>query len=230
LQALVTTELKNTSNSPSQKLNEAPVPKNSLLAIAKNEPSTRGLGQDGTTVYVLSTNAVRAITKASGTQKESIQNKAWENAVAVTPYQGNIYILDTKKGVLKYVNGKESAYFESSAPDLSQAVGMAIDGSVWIINKNGTIKKYTLGKVDSFKLTGMDTPLKNPTNIITTIDMDHIYILDSGNNRIVQFDKKGVFKKAYKAEVLANAKYFDVDEKNKKALILSENKTWVLSL
>ncbi|MBA3723943.1 MAG: hypothetical protein H0W89_03535, partial [Candidatus Levybacteria bacterium] len=121
-------------------------------------------------------------------------------------------------------------YFTTDAPNLSQATGMAIDGSVWIVQKDGKVLKYTRGEADTFAVSGLNKPLNKPSKIVTEITMANIYILDNGNRRIVQIDKKGTFQKEYSAAVLATAKEFEVDQKNNRILVLSDNKVWELPL
>ncbi len=222
--------LRNATIGKSSNAKEATAPANSLLAIEKETPDGLAFGQDGTSVYVVTDSAVTTVTKSSGSKKDVIKNNnAWSAPRAVVPYQGNIYILE-KQGILKYVTGTKSSYFTGTAPDLTQASGMAIDGSVWIVLKNGKILKYTRGKEDSFSLTGLDKPLQNATKIVTNIDMDSVYVLDNGNSRVVKFDKKGAYQNAYSSDVLANAKDFEIFEKDKKIFILSDNKIWEIPM
>lgn len=206
----------------------------SLLAI---EQSMHGIafGQDENAVYVITDKAITTVSKNDGTTKDIIKNNNdWSFPVAVVPYGGNIYVLDQKKGLLKFVAGSDgfgkTAYFNGDAPNLNNAVSMAIDSSVWILFKDGTLQEYTKGKSNNLSVTGLTKPLSNPTKIITDITMQSIYILDTGNSRITQFDKNGKYQNAYTSSVIANAKDFDVLEKEKKIFILSGGKVWQLNM
>lgn len=209
--------------------------KHSLLAVEKAMKSGVDFGQDTQNVYVITDNVITSISKSDGTTKDSIKNKdTWVSPQAVVPYQRNIYVLDQKKSVLKFVPSADgfgkSSYFSGTAPDLSSATGMAIDKSVWLLFKDGTIMKYTSGTSDNFKVSGLEKPLSNPAKIVTDSTMESVYILDVGNSRVVQFDKKGAYKNAYNASVIAKAKDFEVLEKEKKLLIFSGDKVWQISL
>lgn len=214
------------------KLKEASDSDSKYLSIEK---TTNGISfaQDTNTVYALTKDAITSITKTSTSKKDQIKNdNFWKEPVALSPYQGNMYVLDTEKGVLKFVasTGKPSSYFPGSAPDLSNATAMAIDGSIWVLLKDGTILKYTRGQADSFKIQGLDQTMTNAIKIFTGIDVSNIYVLDKGTGRVVIFDKKGSFQKAYAAHEIKDAKDFDVLEKDKKIIILSDNKVWELPL
>lgn len=232
----VQTELGGTGATPTEtdmiQAKEATIGKDSYLAIQQVN-SGLSFAQDNSKVYSLSADGITAITKNSGSKKEQLANDDfWSNPVALSPYQGNMYVLDTKKGILKFVSssGKPSSYFTGSKPNLNTATAMAIDGSIWILLKDGTILKYTRGQNDNFKVQGMDTSMNNAAKIFTGLDVDNVYVLDKGNSRIVVLDKKGNFVKSYAASIIKNAKDFEVLEKDKKVLILSGNKIWEIAL
>lgn len=235
LLAQVTQELQGNEETETNTLKEATAPESSLTALAKDNASAKGFGQNTDTVYMITSDAITAITKSSGNKKEVVENdNAWDTPQAVVPYQTNLYVLDQKNGVLKFVPSgdtySKSSYFTGTAPDLSKATGMAIDSSIWIVTTDGKVLKYTRGAQDTFGLSGVNKPLQNPTKIITDGTMDSVYVMDNGNKRIVQFDKKGAFIKEYPAGIIGAAKEFEVDQKNNRFLILSGNKIWELPL
>jgi hypothetical protein len=207
----------------------------SLLAVEQSTSGGLAYGQDDTDVYVITSQKITKISKADGTTKDIIKNNNdWITPVAIVPYDSNLYILDQKKGVLKYAAGSggygKSSYFKGTAPDLSQATGMAIDGSVWLLLKDGTILQYTSGTSNNLTVAGLLKSLSNPTKIVTDVTMANIYVLDRGNSRIVQFDKNGKYQNAYSASVLANASDFEVSESDKTITILSGGKVWKLAM
>ena len=101
---------------------------------------------------------------------------------------------------------------------------MAIDRSIWILFKDGSVFKYTSGAKDSFSIKDLPKPLSNPTKLITNADMTSVYILDKGNGRIVKLAKDGSFQKEYAASSVSQATDFEVMESDKKILILSAGK------
>lgn len=206
----------------------------SLLAT---EQSSNGIsfGQDDKDVYTITQKAITTFSKTSGDTNDIIKNKNdWSSPVAVIPYEGNVYVLDQEKGLLKYVSGSggfgKSSYFTNSAPDLSQATSMAIDGSVWLLFKDGTIMQFTRGKSNGLHISGLTKPLSDPIKIVTDITMENIYVLDKGNARVVQFDKNGKYQNAYTSSVIGNAKDIAVSEKDKKIFILSGGKVWQINM
>ncbi len=209
-------------------------PSHSLLAVEESMNNGLAFGQDMQDVYVITDKTITTVSKSDGSTKDIIKNNAyWVSPVAVVPYEGNVYVLDQKKGVLKFVPSSggfgKANYFSSTSPDLSHATGMAIDGSVWILLQDGGVMQYTKGKSNGLTLTGLTKPLRNPTKIATDITMENIYVLDAGNARVVKFDKNGKYQAAFSASAVATAKDFEALEKDKKALILSDGKVWQIN-
>ncbi|MFH1186620.1 MAG: hypothetical protein V1697_00410 [Candidatus Levyibacteriota bacterium] len=169
--------------------------------------------------------------------KEIIENDDdWNNPIGLGVYFGNIYVLDkTEGGILKFVAAgsgySKTNYFASGvSPELSNAKAMAIDGSIWILLSDGNVLKYTRGKADNFNISGLDKPFSNATKLFTNIDFDNIYILDNGNSRIVVLGKDGNYKEQYQTGILKDAKDFEVNESDKKILVLSSDKIFQIDL
>jgi len=167
------------------------------------------------------------------TGKTIVENDdGWEKIGGLGTFGTNVYILDkTTSQILKYVSGDaESKTTYATSPAFAKATAIAIDGSIYVLSADGTIKKYTRGKEETFALTGLETPLKNPTRIYTNPDIDNLSILDKGNSRIVVFNKQGAFQNSYAATIIKDAVDFDVQEGDKKIYILSSGKVYEIDL
>lgn len=208
-----------------------------LLDQQRKTPSYHLFAQNETTIYFASNTEIASLTKASGKTATVIANKDfWTDAVGLSTYNQNVYVLDKKTSkVIKFVPQEKGYsnlnYFASGiAPNLANAVSMAIDTSVWILLSDGTVLKFTRGKPDTFVLSGLDKPLANPTKIFTSTDTKAIYILDRDNSRIVVFEKNGTYKAQYQAEEIGKAKDFDVVEKDKKIFILANDQVFAIAI
>ncbi len=188
---------------------------------------------DDETVYVLKSDSV--VTVSNGKEKEIIKNSDdWNTTGGFGAYNGNLYILDKKEGIFKFVAGAggygKSSYFSDTKSDVSKAVSLAIDGSIWVLHVDGAVTKYTKGKQDSFTVKGLDQPFKNPKVIYTTTDTNGLYILDVGNNRIVQLNKDGSFKSQFVSPTFSNARAIEVNEQGKRIYILIPDKIVSITL
>ncbi|HRV91853.1 MAG TPA: hypothetical protein P5526_06800 [Anaerolineae bacterium] len=165
--------------------------------------------------------------------------------VAVDSYFGNFYVLDPQANVLlRYLptvdgyNAPPQNYFAANVPvDLSNAVDLAIDGAVYVLYQDGRIAKFQGGQPAEFNVTGLDVPFNNPVAIFTKPDEDvqHIYVADAGNHRIVQLNKDGSFVRQFKpsageAASFANLQNIYVDEIGGKMFVLDSNNLYLVKL
>jgi len=193
--------------------------------------------QDDKNVYFADSKGISSQAK-SGEDAEVIieASDLPKNIGGLGVYFGNIYVLDKDgKQITKFVKASDgfgqAKYFAGGTePDLSNAASITIDGSIWILFKDGTIERFTRGKADTFSITGLEKGFSNPTRIYTTVDFDNVYILDSGNSRIVVLDKTGNYKAQYQADILRTASDFEVLEKDRKVYVLSGGKVYQIDL
>lgn len=198
-----------------------------LAFVAKNT-SAKYFTSDDTNYYYADSTGITKVTRVSSKTTQVIKNDSdWQLLGGFQTYLGNMYVVDTTDGIDKYAGtasgfGTKTAYFTGSTPDLSKVVSLAIDGSVWLMTSDGKISQYTKGKADSFTVSGLKLALASPTQIVTSVDDDNLYVLDPGNSRIVVITKStGAYVSEYHNDILKTASQIDVSEKNKTAFILS---------
>ena len=231
----VEAELGSSGNPQSSNAKEVQAETGSILAVAKTNPEGKGFAEDQDTVYFVTTKAIVSVAKSDAKKGEIVKNESsWENPRGIAVYQGNLYVLDAKNAILKFVEVSggysESNYFQGTKPDLNRAQAIAIDGSVWLLFADGTIGKYTRGARDNFNVSGLDKAFSSPTKIITSLDMENIYILDRGNSRIVKLAKSGKFESQITSSIIKQATEFEILENDKKANVLSGGKIYQLDL
>lgn len=162
--------------------------------------------------------------------------------VAVASYFGNFYILDPQiNALLRYLpaadgysNPPQSYFLVDKPVDLANAVDLAIDGAVYILYRDGRIDKFLSGQQVDFNITGLDKPFNNPVAIYTAPDesIQHVYVADAGNQRIVQLNKDGSFARQFKprpgeAVTFANLQDVFVDEIGGRIFILDSNNFYI---
>ena len=211
-----------------------------LSPILSLEAKTQGVTyatSDDKNIYYVNSNGISSIAKNKGEAKVIIKpSELPKNIGGLGIYFGNLYVLDKDgKQINKFVQtsggfGKTDYFASGVAPDLSDATSIAIDGSIWILFKDGTIEKFTKGKADSFSPTGLQKGFSNALRISTNVDSNNVYVLDQGNSRIVVVDKNGTYKAQYQTDILKNATDFDVLEADKKVYVLSLGKVFAIDL
>lgn len=229
----VENSLSQASQANSTQLTKAADTASPLLAFQLKQQTTY-VAEDATNFYAADSNGITQTNKKTSATKQVVKNNGdYASLGGFGTYLGNLYVLDRRGGIYKYAAGSfaRSEYFSTSEnPNLTKAVSVAIDGSIWVLSSDGTIKDYLRGRSVAFSVTGLTKPLSSPSSIFTTADDANLYILDNGNSRLVEISKKGTFVAEYDSTLLKNATGLDVDEANKTAYILSGNTIYQLSL
>lgn len=157
--------------------------------------------------------------------------------VNLRAYGSNLYFLsNAQEQIFKTAKngnklGVPVTWLKGSSPYLQNAVDLAIDSNLFILNAEGKIYKFLSGKewIDetgkNFTPTPPIQPIKAAFKIVTETNYKYIYIAEP--NRILLFDKQtGNLVKQFKGERLQNIQDFAVDAKeqtitfiNKKAVL-----------
>lgn len=231
LAKLIDKRLAETEGITKVSVKEAPNDAAPVLALLQKESSLVAVAEDEGAFYTLSDSAVVKITKATGKKEQLIKNEGdWTQAVSLGVFSGNVYILDQKKGLLKFVptasGMSQIAYFKDEAPKLDSAISLAIDSSIYILFSNGSIEKFTRGIKDSFTVSGLKKPFSKPTSLFAAFDMPNIYVLDVGDARLVKLDTSGNFQAEYQTPILKDARAFTISPDEKAAYVLSGGKIY----
>ena len=147
----------------------------------------------------------------------------WNNANGIVAYNGRLYFLDAANNqIWKYQPAPEgytpvAPYFEVNAGlDLGGVLDFAIDGNVWTLLPNNTIKKYSGGAEVAFNLQPVPQPYA-PLGKITQIYAEQdtkLYLLDEDNKRILMYDKEGAYLGQFIYNNIDGAANLTVDEAN----------------
>ena len=197
-----------------------------------------------TAAYVLTRkNRVFRITQSG--QQTSLRHLSpstgdFATADAINSYNGNIYLLDGKTGLLwKYAASGGGTYakgvslLDINKYDIKKSVSLAIDGSIYVLKADGSLDKFTSGTQESgFSLQGIPTinsKLVMPLKVITSDTMQSIYVLDGGvtsgersTARLLEFNKSGAFIRQYAfPKDYTRVTSFDINPAQKKLWILN---------
>lgn len=174
------------------------------------------------------------------TTKPSLAIKSdsdWGEITDIEGFGGNIYLLDNiKNQIWKYI-GTNSGYSDKNnylragvKADFSGAKKILIDSSVWVLGQNSQLDRFTAGSPDSYSVGGLDKPITNLTDFFISDKTTNMYLLDSGNSRLVVTDKSGKYLSQYTGDKFKSASDFVVDESGKKIYLLVSNKIYSIDL
>lgn len=194
------------------------------------------------TIYIL-TNKQKVIGYNTNSKtNETISTdgvKDWEKAVSISSFSSSLYLLNSESGeVIKHTKqesgfSKGAIYAGSSKVDLKNSINLKIDGNVYVLLNNGQIAKFSKGVFDpSLILKNPPDPgsiIKSPVKLITGVDINNFYIFDRAMNRIIKFDKSGIFIKQYAVDGV-NIDDFLINNKIQKAWIISDSNIYEIDL
>jgi len=161
-----------------------------------------------------------------GEGREKVIEKEWEGDVLIYAYSGNFYVLDKEKSEILRYPGLSDGFGSSKnwfAPGITTNVGnsisWAVDGSIWLLDTNGVVKKYTQGLPDRIG----EAIYKEAKIIYTDEDSVYVYILDPISKKIIVIDKDGGYIAQYVDNNLEGSLGVSVDEQQKRLIFLNSD-------
>ncbi len=156
---------------------------------------------------------------------------------SISTWGNRMYILDSDKNQIwryGYMGTRErfgvgEAYIgNNDEVNLSLAVDLAIDGSVYVLHSNGEIDRFYAGSLTDFFVQDMPTNLfKNPEVIHTNANMSEVFVLDGRDARVFVFKKDGssnlVYQSQYVFEGVGDLRDLYFDQNSGKLYVLSAN-------
>ena len=126
----------------------------------------------------------------------------WQVPNQIQTYpQGRIYIADEGVGQMyRYDAGNYNAppslwFTTNSFVDLVGLIALEIDGDIWLLYNNGLLLRYRQGEQADFALETVVGSIKEPVDLfVASGQSSGIYIADAGENRVVVFDKDGIYR------------------------------------
>lgn len=152
-------------------------------------------------------------------------------------FAGNVYLLDSAKNMIwKYIatsdgySDKREYLTTDTKLDLLNSLRMQIESSVYVLKSGGEIIRFTRGVKDNFSIGGLDKNIKDPKSFFVSSDTDNLYILDSGNSRLLILTKTGAYKGQITGDKFGSASDLVVDEAGKKVYLLDGSKIYSVDL
>lgn len=150
-------------------------------------------------------------------------------------FAGNVYLLDNGQ-IWKYLpisggySDKREYLDKNTKADFTDALRMQIESSIYVLKKGGELLRFTKGEKDSFSYYGLDKGVKDPKSFFVSSDTDNLYLLDSGNSRLLVLTKTGSYKGQMAGSKFGTATDLVVDEKGKKVYLLEGSKIYMADL
>lgn len=139
----------------------------------------------------------------------------------ISYYHDYVYLLGSGDTIIKYLlanNGLQyiGEWFEEPIP-LSSITSFAVDGSIYVAGKGGTILKLANGKVlQEWKIPVDPSEIK----ISASEDLDYLYIIDMAGSSILKLSKDGEILNNYKSSKFKKLNDIFIDEEQNRMYVL----------
>ena len=148
-------------------------------------------------------------------------------------FKSNLYFLDKKKGeIIKYLHfedfewGFPQLWLDPKTKKATEAKSMAVDGSLWILNKDNSIGKYYAGRLqETLKLDIFPYP-NNFSKILASPVLPYLYLLEPAQSRIIILNKTGQVIKQFQSKKFDNLLDFSVSKDGKTIYLLNGLKVY----
>lgn len=216
--------------------------KNKTAAIAGGGESLKREGFVdfiGNNFYVQNGEGIFAAATGTNLRQLFKPSDKWGQIAALKVFAGNIYLLDTANSQIWKYQGTDlefseaAPYLKTPSVDFSRASSLAIDGFVYVLSLSGNLARFGGGDIDEIKITGLDSPFREPRGLFTSEDAQNIYILDNGHNRVVILSKNGAYQAQYLLPIspaLGPNPLLLADETIKKVFLISDSKVYSFDL
>lgn len=213
--------------------------KGQIIAGGEQFAGSRLVGMHGDKVYVLVADGVHRIrTEDKKTEPFIIKKDSeWGAMSGLVAFGGNLYLLDTAKSRIWKYTGTETGFSErreylnpDTLPDLSRAMNMAIDGSVWLGTSGGSIMRFTQGAENTFLPKGVTPDFGKNLVVYTSDEVKRVYVLDRDNKRVVIVEKDGEYLAQYVWEGSLLPSQVVVSESLRKIFLVADGKIYVLEM
>ena len=152
---------------------------------------------------------------------------------AINFFNDKLYLLVADERQI-YVYGKSGdsykqikKWIDSGEDELAGIIDFAIDGEIFALKNDGTIKKFSKNKPADFSLDPVEYQI-SPSRIMTPNESAPLYILDKTAGRIIVYDKSGKLVTQYIADqAIVDAA---VNDSNGSLAVLYEKEVQVFKL
>ncbi len=167
---------------------------------------------------------------------ESLRN---ENSVfsGFAVYAKHLYFLDKNSGeIIRYPHledfkwGSPQMWLEEKEEKVIEAKSMAIDGSIWVLDKNNSLGQYYRGGLEEKINPEIFPEPKDFKKIFTSPALPYFYLLESVQERIVIIDKEGLIIKQFQSQKFDNLLDFAISEDGETIYLLNGLKVYQIKL
>ncbi len=162
---------------------------------------------------------------------------SWHAAVDLEIYNSRIYLLDPSQSQIWRYYQQRSGYsgadgYVTDGTDLSTALSLAIDGSIYTLHDDGGLTKLLSGENSEYSIKNAPTTdLSGVAAVYTEFEMFQVFILDAAGSRVLIFNKDSrtgnlVYDSQYVLDTEDSLKSIYVDKEIGRLYVVSDTKVY----
>ena len=151
-------------------------------------------------------------------------------------FKSNLYFLDSKRGeIIKYPapisEGKDNpqVWLAQKTKKAIDGKSIAVDGSVWILNKDNSISRYYAGNFQETITLNIFPYPKDFSKIFASPQLPYLYLLEPVQNRLVIVNKQGRVIQQFQSKKFDNLLDFAVSKDGKTIYLLNGLKVYQIN-
>ncbi|MBI4457442.1 hypothetical protein HY633_00575 [Candidatus Uhrbacteria bacterium] len=151
-------------------------------------------------------------------------------------FNGRLYLLDPARNrILRHpattAGFGRGTFYLKDGTDVGSGVSMTIDGSIFVLSKDGTVTKLTKGVRDDFTVERPDPAPTSARRIRTDAIQSGLYVFDADAGRLIAYEKAtGLLRAQYSSDALKSAEDAVVDERAGAIYAVSGNRVLKFSI
>lgn len=159
-----------------------------------------GNGPEGRVVAMDAAGALWSVGGASAAAVPRAALPGWIGVDQAAGFDGRLYALDRSTGqVYRYAPDAAGGFSADGQPwldpaqNLAGALDVALDGALYVLDRDGRIAKYAGGSAVRFAIEGLDPPLSDARAVYASATAGRLLVADRGHGRIVALSPEGRF-------------------------------------
>lgn len=146
-------------------------------------------------------------------------------------YNNRLYVLSADSNQIYRLNKSGESFSGRSSwlqeeASLSNALGLVINGDIFVLKNNGVLDRFRLGKKQDFAIENID-PILDSASLLKYFN-NRLFVLDRTSQRLLIFEQDGSLRKQYKMPSLNNLKDFSADDKT--AYLLNDDAIYKINI
>lgn len=169
-------------------------------------------------------------------QITNVQPAAGARWTDLALYGGKLYALEPSSGQIVKYNRTGSDFdggtkwIRAKTTDLSDAVSLAIDATVFVLKQNGQLVRFVGGSEVGWTQGTADPAMTAATDVWTSPESAYVYVLEPSTQRLAVYEKEdGDLVTQYRSDAFQGLTDFLVDEPNKTIYLLAGSKLYSIT-